>query len=96
MSEIGIKIKLLRENARLSQSALATELNISQTTLCNIESGATKAIDFALVDKLCRFFNKGFDFFLDSTSIHHTEINNGGIVGHNYGTINNHFPENIL
>jgi len=35
--DIGIKIKKLRENIKMSQSELARQLDISQATLHNIE-----------------------------------------------------------
>ena len=51
--EVGIKIKRLREQHKLSQPELAHKLGIAQTTLSNIESGQTQKIDFALMDKVC-------------------------------------------
>lgn len=60
---IGIKIKKLRENARLSQQELATKLQISQTTLCNIESDTVKKIDFALINKICDEFKISVEYF---------------------------------
>jgi transcriptional regulator with XRE-family HTH domain len=92
---IGIKIKRLRENKRMSQMELSTILNISQTKLCNIESNDDKMIDFALMDKVCRYFEVGFDYFLNEKQINKVEKNDGGVVGSNFGTINN-FPESIL
>ena len=63
--EIGIKIKRLREHKRLSQMELSTVLGISQTKLCHIESNVDKSIDFILMHKICRFFDVGFDYFLE-------------------------------
>jgi transcriptional regulator with XRE-family HTH domain len=47
---------------------LAFRLGISQTTLCNIECGRNKKVDFLLIDKICREFNVGFDCFLSKNS----------------------------
>ena len=52
--DIGIKLRKLRESQKLSQPELADRLAIGQTTLCNIESGITKKIDFALMDKIVK------------------------------------------
>ena len=41
---IGTKIKVLRENNRLSQNELAEKLEISQGQLCKIESGLVEKI----------------------------------------------------
>jgi len=64
--DIGTKIKKLRDENHLSQSELAFQLGISQRTLHNIESGNSKKIDFLLMDKICQFFDKDFEYFLDS------------------------------
>ncbi len=61
--EIGTKIKRLRQQARLSQPELAEHLNISQTTLCKIESSSTKKIDFIVIQKICEKFSVGFEYF---------------------------------
>ena len=63
--EIGIKIKRLREQKRLSQMELSTVLGISQTKLCHMESNVDKSIDFILMHKICLFFKVGFDYFLE-------------------------------
>ena len=60
---IGIRIKRLREINNLSQPELAHRLGISQTTLCNIESGKCKKIHFLLMVKVCREFDIEFDYF---------------------------------
>ena len=91
---IGFKIKKLREEKKLSQPELADILMISQSKLSNIENGQTKSIDFLLMDKVCHYFEKDFEFFIGNTS----QINNikkldGSI--NNHGTINL-FPELII
>ena len=62
---IGIKIRKLRENYNWSQFELANRLGIAQTTLCNIESGVAKKIDFLLVNKVRIEFDVDFNYFID-------------------------------
>ena len=50
------------------------------------------------MDKVCKVFDKDFEYFTDSTSMSNSiEENKGsiGIVGNNHGTINL-FPEDII
>ncbi|WP_284650838.1 helix-turn-helix domain-containing protein [Flavobacterium terrisoli] len=63
--EIGIKIKRLRESKKISQMELSTILGISQTKLCHIESSEDKSIDFILMNKVCHYFDVGFNYFLE-------------------------------
>lgn len=92
---IGIKIKRLREERKISQPELADLLGISQSTLSNIESEASKKIDFLLMDKVCKVFDKDFEYFVEEKTVNNVEKNKGGVVGVNNGTINN-FPDNLI
>lgn len=94
---VGIKIKRLREERKISQPELAELLGISQSTLSNIESEASKKIDFLLMDKVCKVFDKDFEYFVEEKIINNIENNEGrdGTVGVNHGTINL-FPEDII
>jgi len=94
---VGIKIKRLREERKFSQPELAELLGISQSTLSNIESEASKKIDFLLMDKVCKVFDKDFSYFVDETIKNTIKENKGsvGTVGVNHGTINL-FPEDII
>lgn len=94
--DIGTKIKNLREEKHLSQSDLAFELGVSQGTLHNIESGNSRKIDFLLMDKICRFFDKDFEYFLDTNIINNVKKNSGLVGLNNVDTINNNFPDNFL
>ncbi|MDR3273397.1 MAG: helix-turn-helix domain-containing protein [Flavobacteriaceae bacterium] len=91
---IGTKIHRLREERNWSQEELADLLDISQTKLHNIESGHSQKIDFLLMDKVCKVFDKDFEYFLEEKVVYNVEENNGQIA-HNIGTINN-FPENLI
>ncbi len=91
---IGFKIKKLREEKNLSQPKLAAELKISQSELSKIENGQTKKIDFLFMNKVCSYFEKDFEFFMDNNSqINNIEKLDGSV--NNHGTINL-FPENII
>ena len=94
---VGFKIKKLREERDVSQLFLANELNISQSELSKIENGQTKKIDFLLMDKVCHYFDKDFEYFTKKDKIvnNNIERNDGSVVGFNHGTINL-FPENII
>jgi len=92
---IGTKIKNLREEKHLSQSELAFELGVSQGTLHNIESGNSKKIDFLLMDKVCQFFDKDFEYFLETKIVNNITENNGQVSCEDF-TINNNFPDNFL
>lgn len=91
---IGTKISDLRKKHKFSQPELAFKLDISQTTLSEIESGKTKKIDFLLMDKICKEFEVGFDYFLEDNPVYNVNKNIGGVVG-NSGTVNI-IPEGIL
>jgi transcriptional regulator with XRE-family HTH domain len=95
---IGFKIKRLREERNLSQPELASILEISQTRLSNIENEQTQKIDFLLMDKVCHYFDKDFEFFTKrEEQVNNIDNKKGsvGVVGNNHGTINL-FPENII
>lgn len=81
---VGTKIKQLREKKGFSQPDLAFKLGISQGTLCNIESGDTKKIDFLLMDKICKEFDVDYEYFTSPVSL--KQINRDkatGYLGHN-------------
>ncbi len=67
MSTIGKKIRRLRVENNLSQPELSNLLGISQSTLCNIESGDRKKIDFSLIQKISIIFNKDLNYFKEDS-----------------------------
>lgn len=91
---VGIKIKRLREERKISQPELAELLGISQSTLSTIESEASKKIDFLLMDKVCKVFDKDFEYFVEEKVINNVEENNGNISCQT-GIINN-YPEDLV
>ncbi len=95
---LGIKIRKLRHENKISQEELADRLGIAQTSVSNIESGKT-APDFLLMQKVCEVFNVGVDYFLnteDSFQFDKVENNKNSNIGCKIDTINNNFPEGIL
>ncbi|GGD95794.1 helix-turn-helix domain-containing protein [Planktosalinus lacus] len=67
MSNLGFKIKSLREENNITQEELAFTLDISQATLSKIENGSTTTLSFSLVQKLVSQFEVNFDYFTDYT-----------------------------
>lgn len=53
MSPITLRLRQLREEAELSQAALAHAANARQATISNLERGESTRIDFELLDRLC-------------------------------------------
>ena len=97
---IGTKIRNLREQRNISQSLLASELDIPQANLQRIEANNANKIDFLLMDKVCKYFDKDFTYFMSENVTNNTFNNNKGNVncGDNYtiNTINNNFPDSII
>ncbi len=93
---IGFKIKKIREEKKLSQPELAHILDISQSTLSRIEnSRLSKDIDFTLMDKICKFFEVDFSYFLENGTVNNFENAQNNNISCDTGIINN-FPENII
>ena len=93
---IGFKIKKIREEKKLSQPELAHILDISQSTLSRIENRRlSKDIDFTLMDKICKFFEVDFSYFLDNGVINNFETAQNNNISRETGIVNN-FPENII
>jgi len=92
---VGRKIYKLREERKMSQTELAHLLDVSQTTLHNIESENSKKIDFALMDKVCKIFDKDFSYFTDDTVFNNNVTDSTGMIGVNHGTVNL-CPENFI
>ena len=93
---IGVKIRKLREDKKMSQNELALQLGISQTTLHNIESDNSRKIDFLLMEKVCNIFDKDFSYFASDSIINNNVKENKGQISCENFTINNHYPESIL
>ena len=53
-NKLGIKIKLLRQKAKLSQDELARKSDVAYTTLTKIETGIIKSPSVFLVEKIAK------------------------------------------
>ncbi|QQQ29785.1 helix-turn-helix domain-containing protein [Chryseobacterium indoltheticum] len=62
---IGLKVKNLREQQKISQEDLAFNLEISQSYLSKIENGFIEKIDFILIQKIILFFPNRFTIFFE-------------------------------
>ncbi len=62
------RIKELRENKNLSQSDLASEMHISQSSISEYESGNQQP-PLAMLIQLADFFNVNIDYLLGRTNI---------------------------
>lgn len=67
-NEIGLKIKFLRKQKKLTQEELAKQINVSNTTLSNYEVGYSKP-DNDTLKKIALFFGISTDFLLGITSL---------------------------
>lgn len=71
---------------------MADILVISKSKISNIENGHTKSIDFFLMDRIAKCFEKDFDYFIDTIN----QINNiKKLDGSNNNGSTNLFPEII-
>lgn len=61
------RIRDLREDHDLKQSAIAAKLNIAQTTYSKYEIG-TSEIPIPILIKLARLYNTSIDYLLGETS----------------------------
>jgi len=81
METFGQKLLELRKQKGLSQEQLATDLNISQSSISNYESGATKP-DTDILQKIAEYFRVPIAyFFSDEKTIFYTNENHGGNIG---------------
>ena len=81
METFGKKLSELRKQKGLSQEQLATDLNISQSSISNYESGATTP-DAYILQKVAEYFKVPVTyFFSDEKTIFYANENNGGNIG---------------
>lgn len=72
---IGLKVKNLREQQKISQEDLAFNLEISQSYLSKIENGFIEKIDFILIQKIILFFQIDLQYFLKEKNNDSTKKN---------------------
>lgn len=61
MSEIGKRIKALRESRELTQQSVATECGVSRVAVTKWENGDTGNLKFSNITSLLRLFNISYD-----------------------------------
>ena len=58
MTPVFLKLKDLREEARLTQAELADAVDVRQPTISALETGTSQRIEFDLLDRLCAVLGK--------------------------------------
>ncbi len=61
---LGLKVRFLRENAKISQEELANSCDVSWRTISNLERGCVVP-DLKMVYNIARFFGVGLDELFD-------------------------------
>jgi len=96
MEAFGKKLSELRKQKGLSQDELAIDLNISQSSVSNYESGATKP-DTYILQKIAEYFNVPISyFFSDERNVFYTNENNGGNIGNFINSTINILSEKLI
>lgn len=67
MSDIGGKLRSLRQGKKLTQHQLADRININRSTICNYEINRRKP-SLEDLQKFCTFYGVGLDYFGMATS----------------------------
>ena len=81
METFSRKLAELRKERGLSQEQLAVDLNISQSSISNYESGYTKP-DTGILQKIADYFQVPVAyFFSDEKTFFYSNENNGGNIG---------------
>lgn len=62
---LSYNIKFLRKKNRMTQSELARQLGVRQTTVSEWEKGRSEPDSVSLLKKICQIFNVTFDQILD-------------------------------
>lgn len=99
---IGAKISKLMKEKKISQQELAYKIDEHQSKIHDIISGKTKKVDVMFLDKVCKVFDVGFDYFLkddekSKINIEKAENNANSNIGCKIDVINNNnFPEGII
>lgn len=73
---VGFKIKKLREEKKMSQENLASQLGITQSELSKIENGRAKKIDTLFISKVCDFFDKDCAYFINRKNTNNKKESN--------------------
>lgn len=92
---VGIKIRKLRLQHKMSQEELAYKINVAQTSISNFESNKTIP-DFLVMQKVCEVFKVSFEYFIEeNTTNNNIEKAENCNIGGNTGIVNT-IQEGIL
>lgn len=62
VTELGVKVKILRKNTGVKQEVLAKFLGLSKGQMCNLESGK-RNFSLGQLEKICEYFNIDLSYF---------------------------------
>ena len=62
VTELGVKVKILRKNNSVKQESLAKVLGISKGQMCNLENGK-RNFSLGQLQKICDYFNIDLSYF---------------------------------
>ena len=62
VTELGVKVKILRKNNGVKQESLAKVLGISKGQMCNLENGK-RNFSLGQLQKICDYFNIDLSYF---------------------------------
>ena len=65
VTELGVKVKILRKNNGVKQESLAKVLGISKGQMCNLENGK-RNFSLGQLQKICDYFNIDLSYFFYS------------------------------
>ena len=96
MENFGKKLAELRKQKGLSQDELATDLNISQSSVSNYEAGVTKP-DTDILQKIAEYFKVPVAyFFSDEKNVFYTNENYGTNIGNFFNSTFNTMSEKLI
>lgn len=62
VTELGVKVKILRKNNSVKQESLSKVLGISKGQMCNLENGK-RNFSLGQLQKICDYFNIDLSYF---------------------------------
>ena len=62
VTELGVKVNILRKNNGVKQESLAKVLGISKGQMCNLENGK-RNFSLGQLQKICDYFNIDLSYF---------------------------------
>ncbi len=75
MTNIGNKIKLIRENVNMSKSELSRKINVSPAYITMLENGTKKNPSIGVLNKISKVFNISIEQLLDCPKVDNDTMN---------------------